>query len=146
MVAIGIGRPADRRRIEVARTVPVPPADAWDLLVETRHWPAWGPPVAAVEPADERIESGTTGHVTTLGGLTVPFSVETCTERRWTWRAYGRRPPADGHRVEPLEDGRSRIVLELPLWAPWYVPLCLLALHNLVRLATSPDDATDEPP
>jgi hypothetical protein len=42
--------------------------------------------------------------------------------------------PAHGHRVDRVSDGHCRIVFELPLWAPWYVPLCMLSLTNLARI------------
>jgi len=56
MVAIRVARTPSGRRIEVSRTVDAPPAVAWDLTADTRHWPAWGPPVTAVDPADNELE------------------------------------------------------------------------------------------
>lgn len=55
-------------------------------------------------------------------------------DREWTWTVRGLTPPADGHRVEALGADRCRVVLELPLWAPWYLPLCWIALRNVAGL------------
>jgi hypothetical protein len=135
MVAIRVARTPSGRRIEVSRTVDAPPAVAWDLTADTRHWPAWGPPVTAVDPADNELEAGLTGRVRALGLARVPFRIQTCEGHSWTWTVFGHTPPAAGHRVEPAGPERSRIVLELPLWAPWYVPMCVWALAKLGRLA-----------
>lgn len=41
----------------------------------------------------------------------------------------------DGHRVGAIDDDCSWTALQLALWAPWYLPLCLLALWLLSRRA-----------
>ena len=132
---LGLVRTDRGRRIAVSRTVEAPSTTVYDVLTRVEHWPAWGPSVTAVEYEDEAIGAGTTGRVQAFGLLWVPFRIESVTDAAWTWTVWGRTPPADGHRVERLGDGRSRVVLELPLWALWYVPLCALALRNLASLA-----------
>jgi len=139
MVSVALGRPADRRCFEVARTVDAPADRVWTLLTDTDRWPDWGPSVRAVASEDRVVRAGTTGRVATALGPSLPFVVTTCTDRRWTWRVAGVR--ATGHRVEPPADGdpdRCRAVFEVPLWAPIYVPVCVLALRRLARLATAP--------
>lgn len=135
MVDVSVGRTPDGRRIEVSRVVDAPADVAWDLIANTGNWREWGPPVTGVDPDETDLEAGMTGRVHTLHLAWVPFRIEACEDRRWTWSVFGRSPPADGHRVEPDGPGRSRIVLEVPLWAPWYIPLCYRALSNLARLA-----------
>jgi hypothetical protein len=136
MVDVSLDRTPAGRRIEVSRVVDAPAEVAWNLLADTGNWRDWGPPVTGVDPDDTVIEPGTTGRVHALHLAWVPFRIEACEDHRWTWSVFGRSPPADGHRVEPVGPEQSRIVLECPLWAPWYVPLCLLALSNLARLAS----------
>jgi hypothetical protein len=129
----------DGKRITVSRVVDAPAAFAWELLANTGHWPDWGPPVTAVDPAETTITAGMDGRVQAFGAFWVPFRVERCADRRWTWSVKGFSPPADGHRVEAVDDDRARIVLECPLWAPWYIPLCAKALANLARLCRDRD-------
>jgi hypothetical protein len=105
------------------------------VLTDVAYWPEWGPPVTDVDTTERTIDSATTGRVQAFGILWVPFSIERVAERCWTWTAWGRTPPADGHCVRALGDGRCRVSLELPLWAPWYLPLCAVALRNVAAVA-----------
>jgi hypothetical protein len=135
MVKVGLESTPQGRRIVVSRRVNVPADDVWELFSETSHWPRWGPPVTAVEPADESIEAGMRGRIQALGVLWFPFRIERCANKHWTWSIWGFAPPADGHRVESTGPHSCRVGLELPLYAPWYVPLCLLALSNIASIA-----------
>lgn len=128
------------RRLVVSRTVDVPAATAWRVFTDVSLWHEWGPPVTAVDYPGETISPDTTGRVQVFGVHWVPFRIEAIADRCWTWTAWGKTPPADGHCVSDLGDGRCRISLELPLWAPWYLPLCLVALRNVTRVAQREDD------
>jgi len=118
----------------------------WRLLVDTRRWPEWGPSITAVESPRRVIAPGTRGTVRLVGGLSLPFEIETCADGRWTWRVCGLR--ATGHRVEPAptdvwsredtEDDkpkRCRTVFEIPILAAPYAVVCLRALSHLDSLA-----------
>jgi hypothetical protein len=123
-------RTPDGVRIAVSRVIDAPEETVWRLFVDTRRWPEWGPSVAAVECTDRVIREGSTGRVRVARvGLWVPFVVETCADRRWTWRVAGVR--ATGHRVEPLGVNRCRATFEVPLFAAAYVPVCRRALGYL---------------
>jgi uncharacterized protein YndB with AHSA1/START domain len=122
----------DGRRLLVSRDIDASPDRVWDLFVDTRQWPAWGPSITAVECSDRRIRTGTTGRVRTVGGLWVPFVVTSCADYRWTWRVAG--VPATGHRVTPA-DGGCRASFELPLLAAPYALVCRRALGKLGALA-----------
>lgn len=126
-----IAHTPDGRRLIVSRVIDARPDRVWDLLVDTRQWPAWGLSITDVRSTDRRIREGTTGQVRTVGGLWIPFVVTSCVEYRWTWRIAG--IPATGHRVKPL-DGRCRAVFEVPLLATPYAVVCRLALRNLDAL------------
>lgn len=121
------------RRVEVAAAVDAPAPAAWDLLIDTRRWPEWGPSVRAVECEDRRIRFGSTGRVELPGGIRVPFAVDGFDAgiRRWTWRVA--RIPATGHRVDPLADG-CRVAFELPVLAAGYAPVCRRALGRIADL------------
>lgn len=118
--------------VTVARVVDAPPEAVWDLLIDTRRWPEWGPSITGVECADRRIEEGSTGRVRTIGGLWIPFEVTACERYGWTWRVAG--IPATGHRVEPLTEG-CRVAFEVPVLATPYVPVCRIALSRIAALA-----------
>ncbi|ADQ67388.1 polyketide cyclase/dehydrase [Halogeometricum borinquense DSM 11551] len=129
-----VERTSDGRRLVVTRELDAPADDAWDVLVETRTWPEWGPSVTAVRGPD-RISAGVTGEVQIAGlGLWVPFEVTTfdADARRWTWTVA--RVPATGHRVEALGDCRCRVGFEIPLLASGYAPVCKRALSKIDRL------------
>jgi Polyketide cyclase / dehydrase and lipid transport. len=123
----------DGRRIEVARELPVPADRAWTLLIDTGRWPEWGTSVRSVKCTDREIHAGTTGRIETVLRIQVSFEIVACEPYRWTWRVA--RIPATGHRVEPLGEGRCRVVFEVPLPAAAYVPVCRRALDRIADLA-----------
>lgn len=130
---------ADGHRLEVGRPLRADAATAWDLLTDTGRWPDWGPSVGAVECDDRQIKDGSRGRVR-VAGVWVPFEVDSLTAPgietgrpgRWTWSVA--RVPATGHRVEPLGEGRCRVVFEVPPLAAPYALVCERALERLVRL------------
>jgi hypothetical protein len=126
----------DGRRLVVSRSVAVAADRVWELFVDTRRWPAWGPSITAVECPDRYVEAGTTGHVRTVGGLRLPFEVTSCDGYRWTWAVGG--IPATGHRVDTT-DGGCRVAFEVPLLAAPYAVVCWVALRRLDALATAGD-------
>lgn len=132
---LGLVRTDRGIRFVLGRELAVPAATAWRVLTDVDCWEEWGPPVTDVEYRSERISAGTSGRVRAFGLFWVPFRIEKVTDSSWTWTVRGQTPPADGHRVEAIGKGRSRVVLELPLWAPWYLPLCWVALRNVARVA-----------
>lgn len=118
--------------IDVARTVDAPAEVVWELLVDTRYWPEWGPSITDVECRDRRIRTGSTGRVQLVGEIWAPFEVTYCDAYRWRWEVAG--IPATGHRVEP-HNGSCRAVFEVPLIAAGYTPICWLALSRIADLA-----------
>jgi hypothetical protein len=119
------------RRIAIGREIGAPASDVWAAFARPDRWHEWGPPVTGVDYDGEAVAAGTAGRVRAFGLVWVPFRVTSAADRSWTWTVGGVAPPADGHRVEDLDEERCRAVLELPPWAPWYLPLCALALWNL---------------
>ena len=132
----GVERTPDGRRVVVDRIVPATVDAVWEILTDTRRWPEWGPSVSAVRSSERFVEPGATGEVQVLGGPWVPYRIVTCANRRWTWRVA--RIPATGHRVEATDDG-ARVVIEIPLAAAGYAPVCQRALVRIERLATGRD-------
>ncbi|MEF8840673.1 MAG: SRPBCC family protein [Haloarculaceae archaeon] len=101
-----LARTTDGRRLDVTRRIDADPDRVWSVFTDTELWPEWGSSVTAVECADRFVREGSTGRVRTPVGLWLPFTVRTCTDRRWTWDVVG--VPATGHRVEAAGDGSKR--------------------------------------
>jgi hypothetical protein len=123
----------DGYRLVVSRPIDAPADSVWELLVDTRRWPEWGPSVTDVECPDRLLSAGSTGRVRTIAGVWVPFTVTSWEEYRWTWRIGP--IPATGHRVDPA-GGHCRAAFEVPIFAAPYVPICWLALRTIDRLAS----------
>ena len=119
--------------LAVGRDVDAPPETAARALRDTRRWPEWSPSVRDVESTDRYVETGTTGRVR-VAGVWVPFRVTAATRLRWNWEVA--RIPATGHRVERYsgDPGRCRAVVEVPLVAAAYVPVCRRALARFAAL------------
>lgn len=122
----------DGRRLEVCRRIDAAPDRVWAVFTDTTRWPEWGPSVTAVECSDRFVREGSTGRVRTPLGVWLPFTVRSCTVRRWTWDVAC--VPATGHRVEPLGTG-SLAAFEIPLLAAAYAPVCRRALERIAVLA-----------
>jgi hypothetical protein len=119
--------------LAVGRDVAAPPEATATALRDTHRWPDWSPSVSGVESADRYVETGTTGRVR-VAGAWVPFRVTRATRLRWDWEVAG--IPATGHRVERCaeEPNRCRAVIEVPLVAAPYVPVCRRALDRFAAL------------
>ena len=111
-------------------------AAVWRAFRDTRRWPDWGPTVRAVDCEDRYVERGSTGHVTAVGGLRLPFEVTGCADGRWTWDVA--RLPATGHRVHDADGTVAAI--EVPPAAAPYAVVCRRALARLDRVARAVDD------
>ena len=148
----------------VSRRIAAPAEDVWALLTDTGTWPAWGPSVTGVEPAGIPaghpagpapgpapvtasgpgpgvepaapgvLARGSRGRVRTVLGAALPYTVTAFEPGRyWAWSVAG--IPATGHRVLP-QDGGCLVTFTVPWWAPFYLPVCALALRRIERLAT----------
>lgn len=125
--------------VSVHRFVPVDPAIAWDLLVDTSRWAEWGPSVRAVELPEGRIRAGSTGRVRTAVGLWVPFEVTGFDQgRSWAWKVAG--VPATTHTVEAVSEG-SRVSFGMPTVAAPYALVCRAALARIEELAVTAQGA-----
>ena len=119
--------------LEVATTLDAPAAVAWQLLTDTHVWPQWGPSVRAVDAPHRFITAGTRGRVQTTPGIWLPFEITDWEEgRRWAWRVGG--IPATGHHMTPMTATTCRVAFTIPRWAPFYVPVCRIALRRLALL------------
>ena len=122
-----------------------PAAVAWDVLVDTIRWAAWGPSVVAVRCPERRVRAGSRGEIRILLGPWLPFVVERCEPPfYWDWRVAGVR--ATGHRVRPLGETGCEIALELsPLILPYW-PICRIAAGRVARLAEAAVAQGEPPP
>ena len=119
--------------LEVVATLDAPAVVAWGLLTDTHAWPKWGPSVRAVDAPQRFITDGTRGRVQTTPGIWLSFEITEWEEgRAWAWRVGG--IPATGHRVTPMAASSCRVAFAIPRWAPFYVPVCRIALRRLASL------------
>ena len=136
-MAIQITRGPHGFRLDVSATIDADAEDVWEVFVDVRQWPDWGPTVTAVKCQRRRVRAGTTGQICALG-MWLPFEITSYSPsdpQRWRWSVRG--ISATGHRVERLHDSRCRAVFEIPLYAAWYAPVCRVALRRIARLAGS---------
>jgi hypothetical protein len=119
--------------LETAVEMNVPTAEAWELLIDTQRWPAWGPSVARVDCADRYIGLGTVGRVQTVFGFWLPFQITEFTAGHyWRWQVAGM--PATGHRVASIGPNLCRVIFEVPWLAAPYLIICRLAAHRVKNI------------
>jgi hypothetical protein len=128
--------------VTVTREFAADPAAVWELLVETEHWPQWGPSVRDVELHGGRLTAGAEGRVRTAVGLWLPFRVSAFVEgRSWSWWVAG--VPATTHQVEPVPGG-CRVAFGVPLVVAPYAAVCHEALRRIERAALPSGPRTEE--
>ncbi|WP_110182070.1 SRPBCC family protein [Nocardioides solisilvae] len=116
-----------------------PAETAWEVLVDLRWWPHWGPTVrdARLDDGATRLAAGATGRVQTPARVWLPFEVTTWREdervRSWAWRVAG--VPATTHTVTTLGPERCRVEMSAPWWAVGYLGVLGVALLRIRRLA-----------
>lgn len=117
----------------VGRRLQAPADRVWDLLTDTRTWPAWGPSVRRVHCPERFIRAGSTGRVQTVVGVWLPFVIQRFEDGCfWDWRVGG--VPATGHRVVAEGLYACRLTFTVPFWALGYLPVCRQALQRIQRL------------
>ncbi len=120
-------------RIIIGLRVKAKPADAWQVLVDTRLWPVWGPSVKRVECKQRLIGPGSAGRVKTSLGFSVPFTISEYRDQHfWAWRIG--RFQATGHRLLEKEENSCTIAFDMPWWAALYLLVCMVALRRIKRL------------
>jgi uncharacterized protein YndB with AHSA1/START domain len=118
----------------VSRSVNASPDKVWGVLVDLDAWPRWGPTVSRAE-LDQTgpLGLGSRGRIKTAVGVWLPFKIiEFEAGRRWKWEVAG--IPATRHAVEPKCDG-CRVAFGAPWWAMAYLPVCVIALGRIARMA-----------
>lgn len=119
--------------LEISRLVKVSPEALWDLLTDTYRWVEWGPSILEVQCSERYIRSGSRGRVKTAVGIWVPFVVtEFDPGHWWSWRVGGVR--ATGHRVEPHDARRCRLIFTVPVYGAPYLVVCKIAISRILRI------------
>ena len=106
----------------------------WRWLTDTQLWPQWGPSVRAVEYPTRFIGPNGEGRVQATAGFWLPFQITHWEQgRAWSWRVAGVR--ATGHRVRPVTHDSCELTFTVPAWAPFYHPVCTIAIRRISGLA-----------
>ncbi len=120
-------------QLTTAVAINVPATTAWELLIDTRRWPEWGPSVTRVDCADRCIGPGTVGRVQTAFGPWLSFQItEFIAGQYWHWKVAG--IPATGHRVLSIGPSLCRVVFEVPVLAAPYLVVCRLAAQRIKNI------------
>lgn len=113
--------------------IKAPVSAAWELLIDTRRWPEWGPSVARVDCADRYITLGSVGRVQTTFGPWLSFMITRFTAGQyWHWQVAG--IPATGHRVLLLGPNLCKVVFEVPVLAAPYLIVCRMAAQRIKNI------------
>jgi len=121
--------------LTVDRVVAAPPSAVWQVLIDLKAWPRWGPTVSGAELTDsDELALGVHGRVFTPVGVPLPFTItEFEPGRRWAWRVAG--VPATAHGVDPVESG-TRVWMSAPVLAAPYAPVLGIALRRIDRMTS----------
>lgn len=116
----------------------LPPEAVWATITDVNAWPSWGPTVSGAR-VDGGVElaTGTTGTITTIAGVPLPFEItEFVDQRSWAWKVAGVR--ATRHEVIPVAGG-CVLSFGAPVWAVAYLPVRAIALSRIERIASRGD-------
>ncbi len=119
------------------RVIGAPAEELWRLLVTPDEWPRWGPTVRSASVDGGELALGSTGTVTTIAGVDLPFEVTAYDEgSRWAWKVGG--ISATDHTVEAVDAERCRVGFGVPWPAAPYLVVCSDALRRLSQMVASP--------
>jgi uncharacterized membrane protein len=103
-------------RFRVTEEIAAAPEQVWAVLADVEHWPDWTPTMTSVR----RLDAGPLGPTSAaeIRQPKLPKTVWRVTRfepgRRFEWAAGGPGVTTRGdHVVEPLDDGRSSVTLEI---------------------------------
>jgi uncharacterized protein YndB with AHSA1/START domain len=122
--------------LTVDKQVAAPASAVWELLVDLKAWPKWGPTIrrARLDPPHTELRLHATGTVQTSLLVAVPFVVtEFEPGRHWAWKVAG--VPATAHRVDPVGNG-ARVQIAVPWWSAPYLTICSIALRRIDAMLT----------
>jgi len=120
--------------MQVKKIINAPLERVWNILTDTRQWPAWGPSVRCVESPQRYIYSGLQGRLKTAVGIWVTFEITSCEAPvSWGWKVSG--VAATGHRLKKLTENSCELIFELPFVAFPYALICRQAANRIARLA-----------
>jgi len=123
------------KRLWVYRDIDAPPEAVWELLTDPECWPEWGPTVQRAQLDGDRLEAGSTGTVTTMMGISLPFEITDYDDgARWAWKVAG--VSATDHRLEHAGSDGCRVGSGVPWLAAPYLAVCRVALARLETMAT----------
>jgi len=122
--------------MQIRHVINSPPQQVWNVLIDTRQWPVWGPSVRAVKSPQQYIDAGLKGRLQTVIGFWVPFEITDFEPLHfWSWKVAG--IPATGHRLEIIDDNRCELIFEMPALALPYALICRQAARRIGGLAQS---------
>jgi len=120
--------------MQVSKKIDAPLERVWEILTDTRQWPAWGPSVLHVDSPQRYICFGLQGRLKTAVGIWVSFEITNCEASVfWDWKVAGFA--ATGHRLNKLNENSCELIFELPFTAFPYALICRQAANRIARLA-----------
>jgi hypothetical protein len=129
--------------LRLSSTGPADPDEVWERYTQPVWWPVWSPHIREVDYPDAVVRPGTTGRVTSVGGVVAVFRIDAVDHDARTWSWSVRSGPLRlslAHGVEPAArdsahpGGSTAWLVTSALWpvALAYAPLAKLAIHRLV--------------
>lgn len=111
------------------------PEQAWAVLADVVHWPRWLPTMAEVQPLDSpALALGSRYRITQPKLRPAVWTVTALGEPHhftWVTTSRGLRVTAQ-HRLEPLSENESRLVVEV-VFEGWLAPVVALLAGRLTR-------------
>ena len=124
--------------MQVSKVISAPLENVWQVLIDTRQWPIWGPSVKSVACSQQYISAGLKGKIETAIGIWINFEVTSFEPLSyWHWKVAGIL--ATGHRLKKLGDISCELIFELPLAAFPYALICRQAVNRIAQLAQDSD-------
>ena len=124
--------------MRVSKTISSPTQNVWQVLIDTKLWPTWGPSVKAVSCTQRYISAGLKGKIQTIFGIWINFEITRFEPLSyWEWKVAG--IPATGHKLREINSNNCELIFELPLITFPYALICLRAINRIAYLAKDVD-------
>lgn len=124
--------------MRVSKIINAPTHNVWQVLIDTKQWPTWGPSVNAISCTQQYISAELKGKIQTKFGIWVNFEITRFEPLNyWDWKVAG--IPATGHKLKEIDTNHCELIFELPLIAFPYALICLRAIERIAHLAKDAD-------
>ena len=122
------------KRLVISKKINSPAERIWEIITDTCLWKKWGPSVSGVSSDNRYISEGSKGLIKIYPGFYLRYEITSFKYGQyWGWKVEGVN--ATGHFLFPLNDKKTVLAFDMPVFTPFYLLVCAVALGRIKKIA-----------